>query len=104
MWRRRFGRWRAAGLVTADGLEALRQRLRGTVKRPRRTSYGDRFRMNGRNGLRSAPGRGGLPSAYGYGGGSRPAFAAPPESANPMGGRGARGVQPLVGVGGGRGG
>ena len=81
----------AAGLVTADGLEALRQRLRGTVKRPRRTSSGDRFRMNGRNGLRVAPGRGGLPSAYGYGGGSRPAFAAPPESANPMGGRGPRG-------------
>ena len=81
----------AAGLVTADGLEALRQRLRGTVKRPRRTSSSDRFRVNGRNGLRVAPGRGGLPSAYGYGGGSRPAFAAPPESANPIGGRGARG-------------
>ena len=81
----------AAGLVTADGLEALRQRLRGTVKRPRRTSSADRFRVNGRNGLRVAPGRGGLPSAYGNGGGSRPAFAAPPESANPMGGRGARG-------------
>ncbi len=81
----------AAGLVTADGLEALRQRLRGTVKRPRRTSSGDRFRMNGRNGLRVAPGRGGLPNAYGYGGGSRLAFAAPPESANPMGGRGPRG-------------
>ena len=81
----------AAGLVTADGLEALRQRLRGTAKRPRRASSGDRFRMNGRNGLRVASGRGGLPSAYGYGGGSRPAFAVPPESGNPMGGRGARG-------------
>ncbi len=38
----------AAGLATADGLEALRQRLRGT-KRPRRPSF-DKLRTNGAGG------------------------------------------------------
>ncbi len=52
----------ASGMATTDGLEALRQRLRGT-KRSRRPSF-DKLRANGggrTNGggsLRSAPGRG----------------------------------------------
>ena len=37
----------ASGLATADGLEALRQRLRGT-KRPRRASF-DKLRTNGKD-------------------------------------------------------
>ncbi len=67
----------AAGLSTADGMEALRQRLRG-AKRPGRPSL-DRLRANGRGGfrangsggIRGVPGRGGatgLGSAPGRGG------------------------------------
>ena len=47
----------AAGLATADGLEALRQRLRGT-KRPRRPSSSDRTRSNKTGGDRFRTGRG----------------------------------------------
>ena len=64
----------ASGMATADGLEALRQRLRGT-KRPRRPSF-DKLRTNGggrenRPGsggrFRNTPGQGGLRNAPGQG-------------------------------------
>ena len=47
----------AAGLATADGLEALRQRLRGT-KRPRRPSSSDRTRSDKTGGGRFRTDRG----------------------------------------------
>ena len=49
----------AAGLATADGLEALRQRLRGT-KRPRRSSSSDRTRSDKTGGGRFRTNRGGI--------------------------------------------
>ena len=58
----------AAGLATADGLEALRQRLRGT-KRPRRPSF-DKPRADRNNRFRNDRGSAGRGFRFGYGPGS----------------------------------